>query len=114
MKRQYSSFLIDILNEIEIITNATKDITFDDFRQDEILIRAVTRSFEIIGEAVSYLPQEIKIKYDEVPWRDIKDFRNVIIHKYWNVELKKEWSIINKELGYLKIQISQIIKKEIK
>ncbi|MCH8519723.1 MAG: DUF86 domain-containing protein [Nanoarchaeota archaeon] len=112
MKRQFSSFLKDIILEIEIINRATKNLTFEDFKNDEIVIRAVTRSFEIIGEAVSYLPPEIKQKYKEIPWRDIKDFRNVIIHKYWGLELEKEWSIIENELKDLEIKIKKILKLE--
>lgn len=113
MKRQFKSFLNDILLEIKIIEKATNNLTFDEFKKDEIIIRAVTRSFEIIGEAVSCLSNDLKEKYNEVPWRDIKDFRNVIIHQYWGIELEKEWSIIINELSILKNKITEIIKKEI-
>jgi uncharacterized protein with HEPN domain len=109
MKRQFKSYLNDILEEIIIIIEATNDITFEDFKNDKILIRAITRSFEIIGEAVIHIPNEIKEKYDNIKWRDIKDFRNVIIHKYWGTELEREWDIIKNELETLKLQIEEII-----
>ncbi len=112
MKRQFKSYLNDILEEIIIIIEATNDITFEDFKNDKILIRAITRSFEIIGEAVIHIPNEIKEKYDNIKWRDIKDFRNVIIHKYWGIELEREWDIIKNELETLKLQIEIIINNE--
>jgi uncharacterized protein with HEPN domain len=82
MKRQFNDFLNDIINEIEIIEKATKDVSLKDFENNKILIRGVTKSLEIIEEAVSNVPQEIKDKYGEVEWRKIKGFRDVVTHQY--------------------------------
>ena len=67
MKRKFDTFLVDILQEIKIINNATKSLTFEQFKNDQILVRAAIRSFEIMGEAVSCLPDDIKEKYDYIP-----------------------------------------------
>jgi len=44
-------------------------------------------SRQIIGEAVNNLSDEIKLRYTEVKWQDIKDFRNILIHEYFGVDL---------------------------
>jgi len=112
MKRQFNDFLNDILFEIEIIEKATIDLTLNEFKNDIVIIRAVTKSLEIIGEAVSNVPNEIREKYGEVEWRRIKGFRDVVTHQYWNIDLTYEWNIIKTKLTVLKNQIKEIIEKE--
>ena len=105
-------FLNDILENILDIKSFIKNYSYEDFLNDKKTVNAVTRSFEIIGEAVSNIPEEIKIKYVHIPWKDIKNFRNVIIHQYWAVDYEAEWSIIKTRLDILEKQIKEIIKKE--
>lgn len=85
-------------------------MTFKEFKKDEKTIYAVTRSFIIIGEAVSNISDEIKIKYDYVNWLEIKDMRNIIVHKYWGVDIAIEWEIIESELKLLKKNLLKILK----
>lgn len=112
MQRKSNLFLEDILNSIKKIKKYVKDMSFNDFLKDEKSIDAVTRNFEIIGEAVSNLPIEFKNKYPQIPWRNIKDMRNSIIHQYWKVDLEIEWEIIQTKLSLLEKQIKEIIQKE--
>jgi uncharacterized protein with HEPN domain len=60
-----------------------KDISFEGFAGDRKTCSAVIREFEIVGEAVGKLPDEIKDRYPNVVWQDIKDFRNLLIHEYF-------------------------------
>jgi len=112
MKRQYKDFLNDIIVEISIVRDATFEITFEEFKENKILVRAVTKSLEIIGEAVKNLPDELKQKYGEVEWRKIKGFRAVVSHKYWSIDFYYEWDIIKTKLDILEKQIKDIFKKE--
>lgn len=109
MSRKSELFLKDILSCIKKIKNYVKDLTFEEFLKDEKSIDAVTRNFEIIGEAVSNLPEEFKKKHPQVPWRNIKDLRNSVIHQYWKVDLEIEWEIIQTKLDILKKQIEELI-----
>ena len=62
---------------------------------------AVIREFEIIGEAVGKLPEEIKAAHHDVPWQDIKDFRNLLVHEYFGVDQEIVWNVIQQELPRL-------------
>ena len=53
------------------------------------------KNFVIIGEAVGKLPNELKQRRPDVEWQDIKDFRNLLIHEYFGVDLEIVWKIIN-------------------
>jgi uncharacterized protein with HEPN domain len=62
---------------------------------------AVIREFEIIGEAVSKLPDDLKQKRPDIEWQDIKDFRNLLTHEYFGVDLEMVWRIIKDDLPSL-------------
>lgn len=67
------------------------------------------RNFEIIGEASVHIADEIKGKYSEIPWREIKGMRNFIIHEYLGVDLESVWNTAITDLSILKIQILEIL-----
>lgn len=62
------------------------------------------RRLMIIGEAVKNIPIEVKEKNPEIPWKNVAGMRDVIIHQYAGVKLKRVWSV-EKDLPTLKINI---------
>ena len=73
---------------------------------------AVISNFHVIGEAADQLPEDVKEKYDEIKWRDVKDFRNVLIYKYWEIDRDIIWEIIEDELPELKQDLEKITDRE--
>ena len=112
MSRKYDLYLKDIIEQIQIIKEFTLDFDFEEFKNDRKTVYAVTRSLEIIGEAASNVSDDIRGKYTNVPWKVIRKFRNVIVHKYWGVEIDVEWNIVKDKLDELEKQIKQIIENE--
>lgn len=100
-KRDINLYLDDILDAAMAITKYVEGMSFDDFLNDRKTYSAVVREFEIIDEAVGKLPDEVKQKRPEVEWQDIKDFRNLLIHEYFGVDLKIVWKIIQDDLPTL-------------
>ncbi len=43
-------------------------MTFETFKQDELVIDAVLRNLEIIGEIARHIPDDIRLNYPEIPW----------------------------------------------
>lgn len=86
-KRNYKLFLEDILEAIEKIEKYISNMDFEIFKKDDKTVDAVIRNMEIIGEAARNIPDNIKSKYTEVPWREIIDFRNRITHGYFGISL---------------------------
>lgn len=85
-------------------------MTLNDLMEDNKTTDAVIRNFEIIGEASNHLPNDFKEKYKEIVWQDIVDFRNVVIHDYFGINMHIFWDIIETELPKLEKQIKQILK----
>ncbi len=65
-------------------------------KQDSVLYRLA-----VIGEAVSRLSGDFKDKHPGVPWRDIKDMRNFVIHDYDRVNPAIVWRAATVELPKL-------------
>lgn len=61
-------------------------------------LEAIVRNFEIIGEAASKVPQEVREKYPFISWRKISDFRNVLAHEYFGIDYEIMWEIIKDKL----------------
>lgn len=109
-KREPKIFLEDILISIEKIERYTKDIkSVDDFANNEMVVDAVLRNLEIIGEAAKNLPKVIYERYTDIPWKNIIGLRNIVIHGYFIVDLEIIWKIIKEQLPTLKNKIKAII-----
>lgn len=112
MKREYKLYLTDILESIGKIEDYTDSLNFEDFSKNDLVIDAVVRNLEIIGEATGQLPEEFKTQHNEIDWRKVKDFRNVVTHKYWQVDKEIVWDIIQNKLDDLKEKIQKIDSKK--
>lgn len=100
-ERNCRLYLSDILDSGEAILSYVDNIDFEHFCKDRMRFTAVIREFEVIGEAVGKLPEELKTQYPEVPWREIKDFRNILIHEYFGVDLRIVWNAVKQDLPVL-------------
>ena len=111
-ERNFRLYLTDILESGRAINEFVKDMSFEAFSNDRKTSSAVIREFEIIGEAVGKLPDEIKQLYPHIEWQDIKDFRNLLIHEYFGVDHEIVWKIIQNDLAALLDAVIKIMKDE--
>ena len=88
-------FLRHIMESIENIEDFTKDISITEFQDSALIQNGVIRCLEIIGEAVKNIPDDMKKRYPEVPWKKIAGLRDVLIHAYFEVDLDLTWDFQN-------------------
>ncbi len=108
-EREYILFLEDMVVSIDRIFNYTQGLNYNTFIDDQKTIDAVTRNFEIIGEAANSVPIEIKQKYINVPWQQMYGLRNYASHEYFGISLITLWEIIQHNLSKNKTDIQVII-----
>ena len=90
----------------------TSGLKRQDFLQDGVLLKAVIRRLEIIGEATKNVPEEIRVKYPTILWREMAGTRDKLIHHYFGIDYEILWDIIENEIPVLKLSIEELIKSE--
>jgi uncharacterized protein with HEPN domain len=61
-------------------------------------VDAVIRNFIIIGEAATHVPEEVVSAHPEIPWRDMRDMRNFVVHEYFGISDKIIWDTVQNNL----------------
>lgn len=111
-ERSPKLLLQDILVRIERIEEYVAGMSSHDLQTDKKTLDAVVRNFEVIGEAASQLPTRFRARYDFVEWRGVINFRNVMIHDYFEVDPELVWDTIENNLPVVKRQIRSILGRD--
>ena len=107
-QRNYTHFLDDIALSIQRILEYIQGLDFQQFKQDYKTVDAVIRNFEVIGEAVKNLPQEVKNKHPQLPWDEMYRLRNRVSHEYFGIDYEIIWDIATNYLPN-NLQVIEII-----
>jgi uncharacterized protein with HEPN domain len=87
MSKRNSLLLVeDMLTAGRKIQKYVSGMSFEDFIADDKTIDAVTRNFEIIGEAASRVDEEFQASASSIPWQQLRGYRNRLIHEYFGVD----------------------------
>ena len=110
MKREYQDYLSDLIEAIDKIEQFVDPMTIEKFEKDEKTLFAVIRALEIMGEAAKKIPPGIRVKYKNIPWRQIAGMRDKLIHEYFGVNAKVVWKTVREDIPMVKPLIKQMIK----
>lgn len=104
-------YLGHISDAIETIEQYLGTASYDRFIADKMMVDAVVRELEIIGEATSKLSKDFRSSNPEIPFRDIIDMRNVLIHDYAGVNTMIVWETCKNDLPALKKAVKKSLGK---
>ena len=77
-------------------------ISEEKFKEDKKLQDAVIRRLEIIGEASNNIPRALKQKNKHVPWFEMSQFRDFIVHSYFEASTQRIWNASTKNIKKIK------------
>ena len=72
-----------------------------DFESDQMLLFAVVRAIEVLGEAASKVSEDTRSAFPEIPWPEITDMRNRLIHGYFDIDVDIVWNTASVEIPAL-------------
>jgi uncharacterized protein with HEPN domain len=111
MKPTNAAYIRHIRDAIKEIQKYHTAHEYDQFLRTAWDQAAVIRNLEIIGEAASHVTVDFQAAHPNIPWRRIADFRNVLIHEYFAVDVRLVWEILEKDLPALKKNIESLLKR---
>ena len=103
--RLYLLHILDCVNRIFEFTSDGRTTFLDDLKTQD----AVLRNLHTLSESIQRISSDTRLKYPEVPWREICAFRNVVVHDYLGIELERIWDVIERDLPPLKLNIKRIL-----
>ncbi len=101
-----------ILDAAQEALGFVKDRRRDDFEKDRILVLALIKEVEIIGEAASRISAGMKARHPQIPWAMITGMRNHLIHVYFDIDFDLLWKTITEDLPPLASEIEKVLSRE--
>jgi len=80
-----------------------------DLNTNRMLVLSLVKEIEIIGEAAGKVTEETKNKYKTIPWLDMIDMRNHLIHVYFEVDLDILWDTVVSDIPPLIKSLDKIV-----
>jgi len=103
----YLSNIVECVGQIEQYVAGGREVFF----RNRMVQDAVIRNFEVMGEAVKRLSMELRQENDDVPWRQIAGFRDMLIHDYLRVDLAEVWMVVEQGLPVLKPKLIELLEQ---
>ena len=107
-QREWRFYITDMMAFAENVISYTDGFDQERFINSGITYDATLRNLELIGEAATHIPTEIREQHPNIPWRMIIATRNKLIHGYLGIDNDTLWSIIQTDVPELLIQLQQI------
>ncbi len=101
MKKDDLVYLMHIIDAIADRREFVGDMTKEAFLKNKPIKYAVVRGIEIVGKASKNLSKEFKEKHKTIPWQDISNMRNKLIHNYPGVDYDIVRQVVQKDIDAL-------------
>lgn len=87
-------------------------LTKQQFLDDDLVLDAVLRNLELLGEAAKQIPSAVRERHSQLPWRRIAGLRDVLAHAYFGLEDATIWQIVSESLPALAAQLDELVEAE--
>jgi uncharacterized protein with HEPN domain len=103
----------DIVGAIDRIQEYTQDFDLPKLVGSPKVLDAVLYNFVVIGEASRYVPVEVMERYHEVPWSEMRDMRNFLVHEYPGVDPMIVWKTLRHDLPPIRPLLERILEESL-
>ena len=107
--RSWRIRLQDMLKAIDEADGILRHPTVEDFKRDRAAVLASMTCIHILGEASNHIPAEVKQKYPEIPWNQIKGMRNRVAHEYFEIDENIVWATCKNDFPKLRALLAKAL-----
>ena len=100
-----------MLENAQYVQETIKQVGREGFFNDRTVRQAVLYSLQTLGQAANGISDQAKRAEEEIPWVNIRGFRNVLVHEYFRVDLDIAWNIVENELPMLVEALHRMIRR---
>lgn len=105
-------YIADLGENARAVQKYLAGVSRERWESDQMLRDAVLYRMLLLGEISSSLPDELRDRYPDVAWRQIRAFRNLAVHRYFGVDWAVVWKIAQEEPAVLEKQAMAILRAE--
>ncbi|MFH1549006.1 MAG: DUF86 domain-containing protein [Planctomycetota bacterium] len=110
--RDHRLYLDDIREAAKRIDSYAEGFSIARFKKNTLVVDAVVRNLEIIGEAIKHIPVQIRKKHPEIEWKKIAGLRDILAHEYFGIDVDVVWDIVNNKLPTLRKQVRRLLNEK--
>ena len=100
-EREWYFYIDDMIDFAQQVANYTTGLSQEAFFANRMVHDATLRNMELIGEAATHVPDEVRKTFADIPWRQIIATRNRLIHGYLGIDADTVWSIVQSDIPAL-------------
>lgn len=103
--------ILHILDACETVSRFITGHTRKDLDDDDLLLFALTRAIEIIGEAASRVTESTRRSTPTIPWLEMSSMRNRLIHAYFEVDRDVLWQTAIEDVPSLARELASVVEE---
>ena len=112
MTRTVGLYVKDIIQNMVDAEEFIQGLSYETFISDKKTFNAVVRSIEVIGEATKSIPDSVRSRYPDIPWKEMAGMRDKLIHFYFGVDREAVWLTVKERIPAIR-PIFQLILRDL-
>lgn len=109
MEKNDEKRLKDMLQAAKDALGFVQDKTREDLDKDKQLTLSLLKSLEMIGEAASKVSKECQMGCEPIPWDNVIDLKQQVVHTYWDIDRDWIWETVTDELPPIINALEQLL-----
>jgi len=112
MTRTVDLYVKDIIQNMVDAEEFIQGLSYETFISDKKTFNAVVRSIEVIGEATKSIPESVRSRFPDIPWKEMAGMRDKLIHFYFGVDREAVWLTVKERIPAIR-PIFQLILRDL-
>lgn len=105
MSRRERLYLGDMIEACEKLSRCIQGIEREALEGEGIRYDAVLHNLTVLGEAAKHIPEDVRRRYPDIPWRKIAALRDIVVHQYFGVDRDAVWDVVRNKVPGLLVQL---------